>query len=346
MQVIKLIQGLVISLLIVSAAMFMSGCVSSYLISVSPECGMSGDTFVISGGYFGDEQGEKTPCISRGWKKELEVLSWSDTQVMVRIPGPLPVGCYKVLIYYDHTYQTSTNSVDFMITDVPRPEKIAEATLYEGSKTYLSGSPVCTYWREDGTVNNDWNSFFPHIEVENDDIESLIRDIGLPTGRTSNDEETWSRTRAVWSWLHDHLLAEDDINYEGCKSYHASLDHWASIDDLAYMFNHYGGFSWGIGACACMCRAQTLSTLLYRVGILPDRIAIAETRTRPEYSQHMYVVLWIGCHWYYIDPTCIDSHPELSESPENVGCISADYTHPNELKLLPSSTLERPMLVQ
>ncbi|MBN2469028.1 MAG: hypothetical protein JXD19_12880 [Deltaproteobacteria bacterium] len=346
MRAIKLIQSSVISLLIVSTVLFMSGCKPSHLISLSPECGMPGDVFVINGRDLSDEPGEKIPSINLGRAYELEVLSWSDTRVRVGIPEDLSAGCYKVLIYYDNTYRTSSNSLNFLITDVPRAGVITEATLYEGSKTYFSGSPVCTYWREDGTIADDWEFFFPNIDLENDDIESLFSDIGLPTERTNNDSETWRRARVVWSWLHDHLLIEGDPNYEEVNRYRASLDHWASIHDLAHMFEHYGGFSWGVGACTCMCCAQTLATLLYRVGILPDRIAIAETRTRPEYSQHMYVVLRIGCHWYYIDPSCIPFHPQLSELTENVGCTSADYMHPNELKLLPGSTLERSMLVQ
>lgn len=115
------------------------------------------------------------------------------------------------------------------------------------------------------------------------------------------------------------------------------------MDDLAYMFVNYGGIYWG---GTCMYRSLVLSTLLYRVGIPPDRMAVAETRYRPVYSQHMYVVLRLGCHWYYIDPSCMSDHPALSVSPENLGCIPADYAHPNSLTLLPGSTLGKPMLVR
>ena len=346
MTTIKTIQKIAVYLLIVSAAVFMSCCKSKHLISLSPECGMPGGIFVINGNDLCGSQGDNIPSINRGHANALEVLSWSDTEVRVRIPADLPAGCYKVLIYHDDSYRTSTNSLNFMITDAPRPAVITETTLYEGSKTYHTGSPVCTYWRDDGTINDNWDTFFPDIDEENSDIASMLSDIGLPSERTANDTETWRRTRVVWSWLHDHVITAGEPNYDECNAYRDTYDHWSSIDNMAYMFNQYGGFSWGTGACTCMCGAQTLSTLLYRVGILPDRFAIAETRTSPEYSQHMYVVIRIGCHWYYIDPMCINSHPELSELPENAGCLPGDYMHPNDLKLLPGSTLEKPMMVQ
>ncbi|MEW6418917.1 MAG: hypothetical protein AB1480_12485 [Nitrospirota bacterium] len=218
----------------------------------------------------------------------------------------------------------------------PRTE---EDTLYEGTKDYTCDS-VC--WRDDGTVDNRWNLFFPDIDAENDNIRSLLGSIGLPTEPTTDNNEIWRRVKVAWSWLNDHVLREGHPNYDAAHSYLESLDHWPSISELAYMFFTYGGIVWG----TCMSRSQALATLLYRVEIPPDRMAIAEARWRPEYSQHMYIVLKIGCHWYHIDPTCIDSHPVLSDSPENVGCLPADYTHPNSLRLLPDSTLSKPMLVR
>jgi len=244
-----------------------------------------------------------------------------------------------------------SNPIHTWISDVAfHDPRIEEQTLYEGTKDYTCNS---TCWREDGTVDDRWDVFFPDINRENDSIRALLNDIGLPTTPTTDDNEIWNRVRTVWSWLQAHTLRASDPNYDDACEYRGSLDHWPSIADLAYMFTTHGGFCWGVRfneergsweGCTCMCRAQILATLLYKVGIPSDRMAIAETKWKPEYSQHMYVVLRIGCHWYHIDPS-IDV-PKLRDTPENVGSGSPDYMHPNTLKLLPGSTLNKPMLVR
>lgn len=92
-----------------------------------------------------------------------------------------------------------------------------------------------------------------------------------------------------------------------------------------------------------MSRAHILATLLYRVGIPSDRMAIAVTKWKPTYSQHMYIVLKLGCHWYYVDPSV--TIPALRETPDNVGSGTRDYLHPNKLKLILGSIIIKPMLV-
>jgi hypothetical protein len=57
-------------------------------------------------------------------------------------------------------------------------------------------------------------------------------------------------------------------------------------------------------------------------------------------------VLRVEDRWIYLDPTCNESHPALSASPENVGCNTADYPHPNTIHPLPGSTLTKPMLAR
>jgi hypothetical protein len=43
------------------------------------------------------------------------VLSWSDNLIRVRIPNYLDAGNYRVLVYYDDSFRTSSNSVDLDI---------------------------------------------------------------------------------------------------------------------------------------------------------------------------------------------------------------------------------------
>lgn len=214
-------------------------------------------------------------------------------------------------------------------------------TMYEGVKEYRCDSSSC--WRLGGTVNTNWSYFFPNIDVTTPDVQTLLNDIGAGTNPVSDDVEIWQRTRTVWAWINTHALGPGDATFQESCDYRASLGHWPSIEEFAYMFMNYGGFCW-LSNCTCMCRAQTLATLLYRAGIPIDRMIIAETKWKVAYSQHMYVVLKLGCHWYYIDPSV--NVVTLGETPENVGGASADYVHPNELKLLPGSTLTKPMLVR
>lgn len=50
-------------------------------------------------GRWGSSQGEKLPGINKVFSHELEVLSWSDAQITVRIPENLKPGVYKVGVY-------------------------------------------------------------------------------------------------------------------------------------------------------------------------------------------------------------------------------------------------------
>jgi hypothetical protein len=75
-------------------------------------------------------------------------------------------------------------------------------------------------------------------------------------------------------------------------------------------------------------------------------VAVVIAKWKLEYSQHLYVVLRIEDRWIYLDPTCNEGHPALSAAPENVGCNTADYSHPNSINPLPGSTLVKPMLAR
>jgi len=219
---------------------------------------------------------------------------------------------------------------------------VEEETLYEGTKEYRCDWAL---WREDGTLFDRWDYTFPDIDEDNEDIRSLIRSIGVPTGMTNVDRVIWERMRTVWSWLKDHLLSEDDPNYDAACDYHSSFDRWPSIGELAYIFRTYNGFCWG-ERCTCMCKAQMFATFLYRVGIPRDRIAIVGGRY-DETSEHIYVVLRLGCHWYYLDPT--SNRSSLGETPENVVGVTdpvVDYVHPHNVTTLPRSVLRKPMLVR
>jgi hypothetical protein len=68
------------------------------LTSLSATSGMPGGTFEMIGTW-GPTQGTKIPCINMGTMNKLEVVSWSNTVLKVRIPPGLPPGKYKVGVY-------------------------------------------------------------------------------------------------------------------------------------------------------------------------------------------------------------------------------------------------------
>ena len=95
-----------------------------------------------------------------------------------------------------------------------------------------------------------------------------------------------------------------------------------------------------------MCKAQLFATLLCRVGIPRDRIAVVGGHYG-ETAEHKYVVLRLGCHWYYLDPTSSSSY--LDETPENVMGVTdpvVDYVHPHNISTVPGSPLRKPMLIR
>jgi hypothetical protein len=96
------------------------------LSSLSRRRGTSGDIFTIRGRNLGTTQGSKIPSINRGRAYQLRVLSWLSTRIRVRIPPDLPSGNYKVLIYYDASYRTSSNSLDFWVTAASVPVDITD----------------------------------------------------------------------------------------------------------------------------------------------------------------------------------------------------------------------------
>lgn len=215
-----------------------------------------------------------------------------------------------------------------------------EQSLYQGT-LYYKPTPEGWWMRSDGTVDNRSDGFFPQIDVTNSEVSALLSAIGAPTNLTWNDTEIWNRVVKVWQWLQTNQLQPGSANYNAAHTYISGLGHWPALFEIAHMYAAYGGIYWG----TCMSRAQLLATLLYAVGIPPDKFAIAEAYWKPEYSQHMYVIIYLNGHWYYLDPTYINQNLSASTI-TSIGSGSADYVHPLKIKLLPGSTIPGVPLVK
>jgi len=77
---------------------------------------------LLSGRRFGTVQGQKIVSLNRqGTRQTAQVVSWSDREVRVRVPAGLPVGEYRVLVYYDRSLATSSNSQQVRLGADPPP---------------------------------------------------------------------------------------------------------------------------------------------------------------------------------------------------------------------------------
>jgi hypothetical protein len=74
-----------------------------------------GGELEIVGSHFGAAQGSKIVALSKDGLVGAEVMSWSDQSIRIRIPEGIPYGKYKVLIYYDDSLSTSSNSKSVLV---------------------------------------------------------------------------------------------------------------------------------------------------------------------------------------------------------------------------------------
>lgn len=86
-------------------------------ISMSKSYAAPGESFEMHGRW-GEYLETKIPSINMGNPNNLQVLSWSDTTVKVRIPAGLRSGVYRVGVYCIHDGQTSSPGFkDFEVTE-------------------------------------------------------------------------------------------------------------------------------------------------------------------------------------------------------------------------------------
>ena len=92
-------------------------CGGMLIENIVPNVTFPGGVIAINGRNFGNRQGTKLPAINRGHVNLLQVTKWTDTQILARSPLDLVGGTYRVLIYCDNTYRTSSNSLGVTVRD-------------------------------------------------------------------------------------------------------------------------------------------------------------------------------------------------------------------------------------
>lgn len=78
-----------------------------------------GRTLHIYGDHFGRSRGGRIPAMvwsGNGRMIRLRTSSWSRRHIVAELPDRLRRGGYRVLIYYDDSYATSSNVVRVQVT--------------------------------------------------------------------------------------------------------------------------------------------------------------------------------------------------------------------------------------
>ncbi len=233
----------------------------------------------------------------------------------------------------DIIFQTPPDSADFYLTK-PSSGFLVE-TINLGLKLYQFNNIFC--YREDGVVDTA-SSLFPNIEAQCDTIDSLFEAIGAGMDTTSIDSLIYQKCYITWNWLCNNACYQPwDSLWQEAISFIMS-EGWPSIERIAKTYMIYGFIPWG----TCMSRSQIFSTLLYRTGISKDIIAIAVTRWRLRYSQHMYLLIFLDKRWFHLDPSYIyyqcPSYGEFHSIPWGVS-MNNDHSHPYEINIIPGSNL-------
>jgi hypothetical protein len=100
-----------------AAALLLNAC-ASHITSVTPLRGAPGDVFTIHGTNLSaalTSVPPHRPQLERCESATMPVLSWSGTQIVVRIPSGLPAGVYQVVAFSGPPFNR-TNTVDFWVT--------------------------------------------------------------------------------------------------------------------------------------------------------------------------------------------------------------------------------------
>lgn len=223
-------------------------------------------------------------------------------------------------------------NIDFYLSKVN--DGFLVETMYQGFKKYIFENG--TMKRVGGTVIKD-DYFFSDIDLKSDSINIFYNRIGISTDTTSDESIIWQKCSLIWNWLKEN--AKYDIN----NSQHVIARNflmnngWPSIETIAKTYLRYGIIPWG----TCMSRAQIYTSLLYGCGISKDIIAIAETRWRYSYSQHMYTIIHLVDRWLFLDPSYISwGFPNF----QNFHSIpytdnNRDYCHPYNIMAIPGSNI-------
>ncbi|HMK55078.1 MAG TPA: transglutaminase domain-containing protein [Dissulfurispiraceae bacterium] len=207
-------------------------------------------------------------------------------------------------------------------------------TKHEGDVLYYK---LWNFWVRAGfDANAQSTGFFRDYESANSDTDALLKDIGFTWRKAENEEDIWGRIGMVWTWIKNKVIY-DPASYITISSIPGE---WPSILDYARYYKVHGKLVWA----ACFSKAHLFATLLGRVIYPRYRFAIAEAHHSengaPPTATHVYVAVYVGERWFYLDPTAIYiAFPDYAHR-QSIGVSSfttVDYEHPHEIIPVPLS---------
>lgn len=106
---------------------------SPLLTSIAPNNGLYGDIIIIKGARFGSKQGSSFVLFNNIAAEDQDYVSWSDTEIRVRIPVGATTGPVSV-----STNAGSSNEVDFQVTNfVPRGLALSPQQAKAGGRSFV-----------------------------------------------------------------------------------------------------------------------------------------------------------------------------------------------------------------
>jgi len=210
-------------------------------------------------------------------------------------------------------------------------------TKHEGDVLYYK---LWNFWVRAGSrAMPNASEFFRDYETVNSDTDALLKDIGFPWKKAESEEDFWKRIGMVWSWLRNNVQ-DNGAEYTSISSIPGT---WPSIVDYARYYKNNNHLVWA----ACFSKAHLFATLLGRMAYPRYRFAMAEAHHTengaPPTATHVYVAVYVGERWYYLDPTAISTvFPDYAHR-RSIGVdsfASVDYEHPYEIIPVPLSGFE------
>lgn len=209
-------------------------------------------------------------------------------------------------------------------------------TKHEGEVLYYK---LWNFWVRAG-VKADLamtSAFFRDYESANANSDTLLAAVGFPWRKAETEEEIWGRIGMVWNWMRDHVVVNNS-EYATISSVSGT---WPSILDYAKYYVTHKQLVWA----ACFSKAHLFATLLGRVVYPRFRFGIAQAHHTeagaPPTASHVFVGVYVGDRWFYLDPTAVYAvaFPAYSAK-KSIGVdsfTSVDYEHPYYFKPVPLS---------
>jgi hypothetical protein len=235
-------------------------------------------------------------------------------------------------------------------------EYVLVPTMYRGKQWYKYQDGY--FYRVNGIVTRWDDFFFPEINNRSPVVKEFLAEVfpGLDLGQAKSDQEIVIKFNAVFRFLDsktksamggDDQLATEASAYlfRNCtKSPESPVSRWPTLQEYAETWKKFGFLPSG----NCTSWSQMTATLLYAVGVPPDRFCVSKFHYDPSWRfEHWVIGLNLNGRWFNIDPqharVVRPNRPEDFDMHywETYVKKTYDYTKPFEVFVLPGSNLNQ-----